>query len=719
MTKRNLQPYPELFLIILLITCIFVNLSSNINASEPVVFKPRSLQYTPHAPCRINSDAEFDTSPCKTGGNGKQNDPYIIEGWDINGTGYRYALYIGNTTSHFIVRKNYFHHANGNYSNFYRAGLFLYRVENGEITDNNASHNYEAGFILESSSHNMITNNTCYNNAGIFLNSSAFNNIIHNTAFKCARGIVLALSNSNNIANNSVFRSGFDGILLSSSNDNIIVNNTVTDSSDGISTVHSNFNRIIGNNATKNYRGIDIDKSENNNITNNIVSYNQAGILLGYSNYNNISNNIAFNNSWDGIALCNSSNNLITRNNASNYYNNASSFPVGIYIYESSNSNEIVNNEIFGNSDSGIRFYNLATNNLVHHNYLMFNNGSGKQAKDSVGGNHWNDSSEGNYWSDFDEPSEGCNDNDSNGICDAPYLLLGGTNSKDEYPLTEKFLIIPIILSTNPKDGLKNVSLDTKIILTFNIRMDRFATEGAITSTPNIQWTPSWNSNDTILTCVPSSKLIVNTNYIITISTFAKGANGIFLKKPYSFGFMTLPFIDIYPPYVISTYPINGSKDIDPTTNITITFNETMNVTSVEKAVSISNTLISTIKWDASQKIIILTANLTRGKCYHVRVANDARDIAGNLMVTSYSFEFATINDLGSYSNETMLIIFFTIILLIILTIIGYILFRKRGLKICSNCKTRYLAYLDACPRCESDKGKMEEEIKRNKEKNE
>jgi parallel beta-helix repeat protein len=41
----------------------------------------------------------------------------------------------------------------------------------------------------------------------------------------------------------------------------------------------------------------------------------------------------------------------------------------------------------------------------------------------------------GNHYSDFDQPGEGCNDTNKDGICDLPYKIRGSLNV-DKYPLT-------------------------------------------------------------------------------------------------------------------------------------------------------------------------------------------------------------------------------------------------------------------------------------------
>jgi hypothetical protein len=84
----------------------------------------------------------------------------------------------------------------------------------------------------------------------------------------------------------------------------------------------------------------------------------------------------------------------------------------------------------------GVYITTSSTGNRIHHNILINNYAGGKQGYDDVGGNFWNDTTEGNYWSDYHLQSQGCWDNDTNGICDAPYVIDGGAGAKDFYPIT-------------------------------------------------------------------------------------------------------------------------------------------------------------------------------------------------------------------------------------------------------------------------------------------
>jgi len=68
------------------------------------------------------------------------------------------------------------------------------------------------------------------------------------------------------------------------------------------------------------------------------------------------------------------------------------------------------------------------------------------------GNNTWFniDLQKGNYWICYDEPSEGAYDNDSNGIIDTFYYIMGG-NNQDNYPLaTPNNLIPPVAILNGP-----------------------------------------------------------------------------------------------------------------------------------------------------------------------------------------------------------------------------------------------------------------------------
>jgi len=60
------------------VSLILLSLGALIPFPEP------ASAYTPHAPILIIGDANFLPANGVTGGSGTWNDPYVIEGWDIN-----------------------------------------------------------------------------------------------------------------------------------------------------------------------------------------------------------------------------------------------------------------------------------------------------------------------------------------------------------------------------------------------------------------------------------------------------------------------------------------------------------------------------------------------------------------------------------------------------------------------------------------------------------
>jgi N-acetylneuraminic acid mutarotase/DNA-binding transcriptional ArsR family regulator len=129
-------------------------------------------------------------------------------------------------------------------------------------------------------------------------------------------------------------------------------------------------------------------------------------------------------------------------------------------------------------------------------------------------------------------------------------VMYGGAN--DTMFFTETWIYQtnaspPVIVTTLPTNGTKNVNVNSTITITFNKAMSELATEGAISSSPLIQWNAAWTSQRRTLTLVPSSDLQSGATYTITISKGAKGENGMTLEQEYAFIFITVPTIPTVP----------------------------------------------------------------------------------------------------------------------------------------------------------------------------
>jgi parallel beta-helix repeat protein len=196
---------------------------NEINASSYVSF------YTSHAPIFIEGNDDFTQANGVTNGTGTSNDPYIIEGWEINASA-KNGIEIWNTTDHFIIRDILVNSINITHHN-----IFLYNLTNG-----------------------IVENCTLVNNFyGISLENSYNNKIIGNN-----------VTNNNNI-----------GIYLTKkSNNNIITGNQIKFNNYGITIKHSIKNNIIGNNITGSKKGIEFVSSTLNNVSANYIYNNTEGV---------------------------------------------------------------------------------------------------------------------------------------------------------------------------------------------------------------------------------------------------------------------------------------------------------------------------------------------------------------------------------------------------------------------------------------------------------
>ncbi len=310
-----------------------------------------------HSAIRIDSDSGFTAANGVTGGNGTDTNPYIIDNWTIDGNGKGYAIYIGNTTAHFIIRNCSVSGASGVSSEPYFAdsNIILYNVTNGTVYN--------------------VTSSGASNN-GIYLTGwSGGNRVFNNTVYSNRYGIVIYKGNNTFIWNNSVDKNTRDGIRLDTGHMNTIWNNNVTDNGNiGIYLFQYFYNTTVYENtvtSSGNY-GISAERSDYNTIEDNVVrSSTHAGIYLAYSSHNRIGgNNISSNE--DGIKIENyCSYNMIENNNAS--YNSMK----GIYLNYWDSYNSIMNNTAIHNQNhDGITVYRSNYTDIVN-NTLISNGRSG------------------------------------------------------------------------------------------------------------------------------------------------------------------------------------------------------------------------------------------------------------------------------------------------------------------------------------------------------
>ena len=185
--------------------------------------------YTTHSAIHINNNADLAALRTSNGstGSGTNANPYVINGYDITGTGGT-CIYIGNTTGYLVISDCRLHGNN--------AGIELVGASDVTVSNNICSGNSAYGIHTSVASHNVIEKNTL-TGAGkddMFFQDSN-NNIIQNNTSTGSGHCSNWLSNSNNNTfSNNTSTGSFSGcgLQVQSSDYNTVTNSTLTGNAD-------------------------------------------------------------------------------------------------------------------------------------------------------------------------------------------------------------------------------------------------------------------------------------------------------------------------------------------------------------------------------------------------------------------------------------------------------------------------------------------------------
>jgi hypothetical protein len=147
-------------------------------------------------------------------------------------------------------------------------------------------------------------------------------------------------------------------------------------------------------------------------------------------------------------------------------------------------------------------------------------------------------------------------------------------------------------------------------------------------------------SGDTA-TYSPNASLDVNTTYTATITTGARDMSGAALSTSYSWSFMTGPS-----PIVVSTSPANGAVDVSLTANLSATFNEAMNASTLNTGTFLlakgSTAVAGSVTYSGDTATFNPNASLEADSTYTATITSGARDAGGNVLVGGHSWSFTT-----------------------------------------------------------------------------
>ena len=313
--------------------------------------------FAAHPVIAIDGDAEFDSMAASESwpGNGHWNDPYLIEGYDIDGFGYKTGVSIANTTVYFSLRNCYVHDCG--------VGIALRSVVNCVIENNSLIRESPYGVHGYDLADSTIISNTCSDctGIGIFLEYSTLVTIESNSCTRCGDylgyGISLGHGTSsitvrwNECNLNGLASDGAGGVFVAGTGNALIENNCSNNSAHGIE-VDGEGHVINKNRCTNNSKGIYLSTAIDCTISENDCSgcTHGDGIQLRGGGESLITNNIC-NNGSRGIWLRGSNDCVVSYNECCNNYldgissDTDSSLPSG---------NDFIGNICLRNNKSGI-----------------------------------------------------------------------------------------------------------------------------------------------------------------------------------------------------------------------------------------------------------------------------------------------------------------------------------------------------------------------------
>jgi hypothetical protein len=336
--------------------------------------------YIPHNSIHIDGNDNFTAENGVVGGNGTVDDPYLIQGWqidyaeNISDTG----IWIGNTTSYFIIR-------NCSIQEFPYAGINLTSVINGRIEScaiDSHTYTYPYGIYLGYCSSVVISLNRIGAFTGILLNNCSSDLIRQNTVegtwlnegIRAQYGC-FSLSFINNTVS-GFWRLGSDGFTVYGDN-NTLEGNTIRGIGDGAAIYGGLGNniRIVNNTITGCATGGGLQYCNHAYIAYNYIHHNGNGFGIGPAKdcifeYNILKYN---RNEWGdggGLGTGTNSSNITFR------YNIISHDNWGLCFSETT-KNFIYNNQLL-ETDYGIYFLDepgsyakqMISDNLIQNNTI-------------------------------------------------------------------------------------------------------------------------------------------------------------------------------------------------------------------------------------------------------------------------------------------------------------------------------------------------------------
>ena len=147
-------------------------------------------------------------------------------------------------------------------------------------------------------------------------------------------------------------------------------------------------------------------------------------------------------------------------------------------------------------------------------------------------------------------------------------------------------------------------------------------------------------------TFIATDNLTPNTTYTGTITTGVKDVAGNAMVANYVWTFTTGALLDIIPPTVALTDPVNNAAGVALNKKIAVTFSEVMNPSSISTTtftVQAGTTPVSgAVSYAGTTALFTPTNLLAPNTVFTATMSVGAKDLAGNPLVSNYVWSFTT-----------------------------------------------------------------------------
>ncbi|MBN1389449.1 MAG: right-handed parallel beta-helix repeat-containing protein [Candidatus Thermoplasmatota archaeon] len=175
MTERE---HISLLIVTMLVLTVFLTAIQAGAEGDPGSCPPPTRIRTPHAPISIVSDTDLATQAASESwpGTGSGSDPYIISALEINGSCYKYGIYVKDTTVHFVISDCVIMDTNDLLAYPSGSGIWFNNVQHATVLDCEIIGNLKYGLYLYDSRDISLTDTISQNGPdawGMYLLSSS------------------------------------------------------------------------------------------------------------------------------------------------------------------------------------------------------------------------------------------------------------------------------------------------------------------------------------------------------------------------------------------------------------------------------------------------------------------------------------------------------------------------------------------------------------------